>query len=285
MKKLALALVCLVSVAFFASCDPTTPANPEPAIQVLTGENYVYDGQTVDLGTEYLYGFKVSSNAETQKNLTTLRVIVTDSVTLVAKDITVDLTTLADPKNYEFIDTLVFPITRDFVGNATINATVTDEAGEINTASISLALNQPALPLIGSPLTWSRKGGNLQGNTKEEMAKVGLQWDKRDAFHANIRPASNDCKLYVVENSAEAFDAVTNTVEKAQFFHKLIEVDNAVAVDEYRRISVALPGDTDYNDILAVIDAEGNQHLVFFEKANIQTGSYGVWTTITGKIK
>ena len=53
MKKLALALVCLVSVAFFASCDPEI-TNPEPTIAVITGENYVYDGQTIDVNTDYL---------------------------------------------------------------------------------------------------------------------------------------------------------------------------------------------------------------------------------------
>ena len=40
MKKLALALVCLVSVAFFASCDPTTD-QPEPSIAILSGLEYV----------------------------------------------------------------------------------------------------------------------------------------------------------------------------------------------------------------------------------------------------
>ena len=40
MKKLALALVCLVSVAFFASCDPTVE-HPEPTIALLTGEGYI----------------------------------------------------------------------------------------------------------------------------------------------------------------------------------------------------------------------------------------------------
>ena len=64
MKKLALALMCLVSVAFFASCNKPV-ANPEPSIAAKTGENYVYDGQTVDLGQNYTLGFVAASNSQT----------------------------------------------------------------------------------------------------------------------------------------------------------------------------------------------------------------------------
>ena len=84
MKKLALALMCLVSVAFFASC--TQPVeNPEPSIAVVTGENYIYDGQTIDLGVNYNLGFRVASNSQTMKELAKFQ-LETSSVGLEEED-------------------------------------------------------------------------------------------------------------------------------------------------------------------------------------------------------
>ena len=74
MKKLALALVCLVSVAFFASCNEPV-ANPEPSIAVMTGENYIFDGQTIDLYKDYNLGFRVASNSQTQKELASFSLV------------------------------------------------------------------------------------------------------------------------------------------------------------------------------------------------------------------
>ena len=74
MKKLALALVCFVSVAFFASCTEPV-ANPEPSIAVMTGDNYIYDGQTIDLYQEYNLGFRVASNSQTLKELASFSLV------------------------------------------------------------------------------------------------------------------------------------------------------------------------------------------------------------------
>ena len=87
MKKLALALVCFASVAFFASCTKTVE-HPEPSIAVKTGELFItgsVDQPTViDLDDEsaisYKYGFHVESNAETKKALKEM-VIVMDVTT------------------------------------------------------------------------------------------------------------------------------------------------------------------------------------------------------------
>ena len=68
MKKLALALVCLVSVAFFASCTP----EGDPTIQVLNEEGYVQSGDVVDVNTDFNFGFVMASNAQTGKELTSL---------------------------------------------------------------------------------------------------------------------------------------------------------------------------------------------------------------------
>ena len=75
MKKLALALMCLVGVAFLSSCDPEEPVvqNPEPTITIMASEGFItgtVDNPTViDLYEPVAtkFGFKVESNAETNK--------------------------------------------------------------------------------------------------------------------------------------------------------------------------------------------------------------------------
>ena len=76
MKKLALALMCLVSVAFFASCDkdpiiPIDPVitHPEPSIVIIAEEGYLYDGQVIEANQVYPYGFRAASNDSTKKEL------------------------------------------------------------------------------------------------------------------------------------------------------------------------------------------------------------------------
>ena len=273
MKKLALALVCLLSVAFFASCDPEI-TNPNPSISVLSGDEYIQDNDVVDVNVPYAFGFVVASNPETNKDLASLVVKIGD-----IEWANVDLTGL---KEYTHIDTVEWGYEKEIVFTDEITAVVTDAAGKTATAVINVSVQQNEQPLVNRTIEWIRKGSNLQNNTQAEMAECGLQWLGRDAFHANIRPAAN-CKLYVIENSAATFEGITTSVEKAAYFANLIE--NGTSVEEYRNISVAVTGDKTYNDVLAVVDANGDQHLVLFEKANVQTGNFGVQTTITGQVK
>ena len=273
-----MALVCLVSVAFFASCQPEV-TNPEPSLAIMTGENYVYDGQTIDLNQDYLLGFRAASNSQTGKELASFNLVGTlfdmDGNEYYSEDTTYTIS----GSEYEYQETLNFG-TRELVGKVTFTATVIDVDGKMKSTTISLNINQPAVALEAKDITWVRRGSNSQN--ADEMAEYGLQWLARDAYHANIQPL-NGCTLYVINDNAAAFEGVTTDLEKAAYFVSLAETSRPV--DEYRNISTAIAGDSEYNDVLAVIDAEGNQHLILFAKANIQTGSFGVQTTITGQVK
>ena len=271
MKKLALALVCLVSVAFFASCQKPVE-HPEPSIAIIAQDGYVADGDTVNLSEPFVFGFNMASNTETKKELKSLELMIGTEKTTVALSGT----------SCSYSDTIAFEFsTREIVGNGTISAVVTDIDGKTASASIKLAINVENLNPVD--ITWIRRGGNCQST--EEMAQYGLKWESRDAYHANIRPLNNNCKLYVFNESAEAFNGITTKIQKAAFFNNLIET--AQPVEEYRNISVAAAGDKTYNDVLAVIDAEGNQHLILFAKAHVDIDyqSFGVQTTITGQAK
>ena len=276
MKKLALALVCLVSVAFFASCTQEI-TDPEPSIAVITGENYVYDGQTIDLGTNYQIGFRAASNSQTLKELASFNIVTKIYEMNDTEVYSEDTTIVISGTEYVFDETLSF--TRELVGKVTFTATVTDVDGKVKSAVINLSINQPAQPLEVQNITWVRRGSNSQN--AEEMAACGLKWVARDPYHANIQPLNENCKLYVVLNNAEAYNAVTTDVEKAAFFAE--QMETSTPVTEYRNISTAADGE--YNDILAVIDANGNQHLILFAKADVETGSFGTQTTIYGKVK
>ena len=271
MKKLNLVLLCLACIALLGSCKKTVE-NPEPTISVYEEEGYVKDGDVVDLNTEIQFGFVMASNAETEKELKSL------TVNAGGVQETIDLSGL---KEYTYKDAIAFTLeAKDVVAEGVITATVTDEDGETATATITLSLNEPAQALEVKNITWVRKGSNSLNAT--EMAEYGLQWLARDPYHANIRPMDG-CSLYVIENAAAAFEGVTTDVEKAAYFANLEETSRPV--EEYRNISTSIAGDTTYNDVLAVIDAQGNKHLVLFVKANIQTGDFGVQTTITGNTK
>jgi hypothetical protein len=270
MKKLALALVCLLSVAFFTSCDPTVE-NPEPSIVVLGGDNYVQDGDVIDLDVDYQFGFKMASNPETLKELAKLVVVCGETVLC---------DSVISGTEFTYQDFIYFTESKEIIGEAEIVATVTDAAGEIATASIKLSINKED-NIEATPITWIRRGANLQDNTEAEMAALGLKWTgSHKEIFATIEPLDANCKMYVFIDS-EICEEITTESEKAAFFARLVE--NTLPDENYRNITTA--HSAEYSDVLAVIDANGGQHIVHITKAEIETGNYGTQITITGEVK
>lgn len=273
MKKFALALLCIVSVAFFASCNKDDDEAGTPTINFVQGEGYISSDDTIEANTPFMVGIQAKSDESTKELLTDCHILITSGEEIWADTLISDI----NQEQYNIDFPLAFPTEGVF----TITVTVRNTAENAAECSMTITSVVTDTPLTVTDITWVRKGGNCQST--EEMAQYGLIWEGRDAFHANIRPLNNDCKLYVFSDAAEAFDAITTDIEKAAFFTSLIE--QGIPVEEYRNISVAVAGDTTYNDVLAVIDAEGNQHLILFVNANVQTGNFGVQTTITGQAK
>lgn len=272
MKKLALALVCLVSVAFLASCDPTI-TNPEPQIVAETGNGLLVNNQVVDLGVEYPYAFRAASNAQTMKPLSRMEVSCTynDQVFVIC-DTTITGT--------EFLfEGVVYFEQREIVGTAELIAKVTDAAGQTNTASIKVDLNKEETLEI-SDLEWIRNGAVVEEATATEMATLGLQWtgSYKDVM-ATIRPLT-DAKLYVLDGSV--FETVNTETEKAAFFADLQET--GTTVESYRNITTN--NSADYDDVLAVIAPDGFKYLIHITHAKIESlGSFGTKITITGQFK
>ena len=163
MKKLALALVCLVSVAFFASCDPTTD-QPEPSIAILSGLEYVngtVDNPQIipmDDNVDWKFGFHVESNAVTKVELKSLKVTwdyIMEDGQLGSWEETVDLT---GKTSYDYEDK-VFSESKVIIFENTVRATVTDANGQVNTAALAYKIDMEDMPLDTYSFTWVRDGG------------------------------------------------------------------------------------------------------------------------------
>ncbi len=269
MKKLALALVCIASLAFFASCNK----EGQPTIQVYNGEDgYVLATDTVNVNTEVNFGFVVASSATTNKELVSL-VVKVDDTEWANKDLT-------GMTEYTYTDKVKYDYDRDeIVGTSVITATVTDAAGQVATATITLTLNNPDQPLISKTVEWIRKGANLVGITEAEMREIGLQWtgSYKDIM-ATIKPLDG-AQLYVC--SGDDYNGIATMSDKNAYFTNLAET--GTAVESYRNITTN--NSSDYNDMLAVVYGQ-KLTLVRINHAQIDNlGSVGTQITITGEMK
>ena len=266
MKKLAFALVCVASLAFFASCVK----EGQPTIQVLNQEGYVQNGATVEMNEQVDFGFVVASSAVTNKELTSL-VVDIDGVEWANVDLT-------GKTEYTYTDYVTYEPEREIVGTSVITAIVTDAAGQTATASITLNLNEEQ-PIISSTFNWVRRGANLE--CEAAMASVGLTWpyNLKEAF-VHIKPMTG-CSMYIIENGDE-FDEIATLSDKEAFFADLRE--NGTTADVYKEISAW--SSKDYNTMLAVIDATGEKHLVHFTRATVESaGAAGALITLIGEMK
>ena len=250
-----MALVCLVSVAFFASCDPDPViTNPEPAISVLEAEGYIQDGDVIDLDVDFLYGFRCASNAETQEELARLVIICTSED--MEEDVLLCDTAISGT---EFVyEGSLYIEAKEIIGEAEIIATVTDAAGKFNKASIKFSVNYDDT-LVPHAFKWTREGSN----PGEGLAEVGLKWEKnlKEVF-AVIEPVE-DAVLYSVP--VEKWDEITTETELDALFS---DGGGAEVIKDYRGVS-AWTSHT-YNDVIATY-YEGFYYLIHITKATVST--------------
>ena len=281
MKKLALALVCFASVAFFASCQPE---NPEPTIAVMSGENYVTgtveNPTIIDLNDpdaiNLKYGFHVESNAQTKKELASLKLsfeeIYSDGT--YTFDTTIDLTGMT---SYDFSDFLFDQEERNIIAEATIKAVVTDVNNQTNTATIAMKLDQTAVELVEEDITWVKTGHEVQ-----DLSDYGLIWKPLNfkSPFTHIVPAEG-CTLFLVENGDEDYANIVTDVDLASYYTNLTEISSPI--EDYNKIDCN--NSANYHDLLIVMDANDELHAININRAEITTPSAGTRITITGKAK
>ena len=284
MKKLALALVCMFSVAFFASCTKTIE-NPEPSITVMKGDYYITgtaeNPTIIDFNDEnadnYKYGFHVEPNAETKKALSSLIVTwewVDEDGGIDSFCDTIDLTGEA---TYDFIDYVFEQDKAIFtILDMTVTAVVIDVDNQRNTATLAYKIQLEETPLISHTIEWVRRGQTVL--SADEMAQYGLQWTGTyKAPFATIKPLDG-AQLYVCDGAD--FDDIIYESDKNVYFTNLAA--ESTPVEYYRNIDAN--EDSDYNDMLAVIYGD-EYYLIHITYADIETGAYGTQITITGAAK
>lgn len=276
MKKLALALVCFASVAFIASCTPEI-TNPEPSIAVKTGENYVYDGQTVDLGQNYTLGFRAASNSQTMKELATFKLNVKFTTLDDTETKSYDSIINVSGTEYTFEQVLNFGLTnneesRELVAKAIFTATITDVDGKMNSTTINLNINQPAVDLVTKDFTWVRQGGN----PGEGLAEYGLEWtNNAKEVHAVIKPVAG-AEMYMI--LPEDWAAVKTDVDKAAFFS-----DGVYSViSDFQGVSAW--NSNDYNFVIGT-RYNGEYHMIHITHGEVLSATSGTTITITGQSK
>jgi hypothetical protein len=86
MKKSTLALFCLIGIAFIGGCkkevkpdEPETPVTPDttkPYLSIINEEGYIANGDMVQCGISYNFGFIARSNSQTNAELSSLIIMV-----------------------------------------------------------------------------------------------------------------------------------------------------------------------------------------------------------------
>lgn len=247
-----MALVCLVSVAFFASCDPKPVIeHPEPAISVLETEGFIQNGDVLELNTVYNFGFRCTSNAETQADLARLVITVDDGIWC---------DSVISGTEFVYSDELIWelPEEKEIIGSSEIIATVTDVDGKTNKAIIKVDINQED-NLVSTPFTWVRANG-ADGVGLDE---VGLKWTRnvdREVF-AVIEPVDG-ATLYSIPS--EKWDEVTTEAELAALFS---DGGVATAIKDYRGVSCA--ASHTYDDVIATY-YEGYYYLIHITKCTVE---------------
>jgi hypothetical protein len=277
MKKLALALMCLVSVAFFASCNEIIE-NPEPSIQVYVEDGYVTDGQSFDYVGDTIFvdfGFVMASNTQTNKKLASL-VVKVDDVEWANKDLT-------GQTSYTYKDEVAYIFTREeVIGTSIITAVVTDEAGNTNTSAINITFNQGAQELVATPIEWVKLG-----HTVQDLSEYGLEWkttNYKEPF-THIFPAEG-CMLFACSGYGDDFETIKTDLDLAAYFNNLAEMSvypETINTTEYNKIDCN-PANKDYNDLLITKDNEGNFHAILIKNAKV-TYTTATQITITGQAK
>ena len=263
MKKLALALLCLVSVAFFASCTKEIE-NPEPSIAVFAGgHDYLYDGKVVDVNVEYPFAFKAASNAETQKDLASFKIYIDNEL---------QLDSVISGKEFEFTGIFSYDFRDNIIDETAIKAVVTDVAGKMNSVTINLQINQPEEPLVVFDFDWFR-----QGNTQTGLEEYGLYWERNvKSPFAQIKPMDG-VVLYKFESNV--WEQVVYGTQKEAVF-----ADGAITAAVYNNVDVNQNGT--YNDVIGTRMPDGTLNLILVEMCRI--GAYepaGTPIHIYGKAK
>lgn len=146
MKKILLALSCLLTTVFFASCTQEQIDDfleKKPNVEFIEAEGYISSNVSVLAGTELMFQIKASPNSGSNSPLAHINFAVTDIHGQTVKDVN---PSIEDPTG-ETIFTESF--TTEKASTYVITVTVTDEAGKANVAEVTATYMDPVIAEIG----------------------------------------------------------------------------------------------------------------------------------------
>lgn len=263
MKKLALALVCLVSVAFFASCQKEAGI---PSINFVAGEGYTSTDVTVDTSSLVKIGIQASSNPTTLEPLTKLYIQILNQDGERVGDTLIE--NINQNQYYcEFADK--YP-----VGAWTIIATVHNSKDMTNECRIEITSIITDTPLIASTFTWNRHGGEQATG----LEQFGLEWTSngKEDF-AKITPLEG---VTLYEFNAEDWENINTVNQKNILFSLAMESGNEITL--FNKVSAWTTHD--YNYVIGTVMPDGTTHLMHITKGEVSTFK-GTDITITGEAK
>ena len=267
MKKLALALVCLLGVAFLTSCDPKNVVeNPEPSITFMTGDTYIQDGDVLDYYGVYQFGVRAASNPETLEDLA--RLIISYNSEDVEEPIAL-IDTLISGKEFSFEDYIYFADEKTIIASFELIAEVIDVAGEKKSISMKCDVDWDDT-LEATPFEWRRDDGGAGTG----LEKFGLKWttNVNDKSHAVIEPLE-DATLMVFD--PDDWKNVNTVTEKVNLF-----TEHSIAITQYESISTSASSDYDL-----VIGTIYNEETYLIHITHCDVYKRGWHFVITGEAK
>ena len=85
-SSITIFMLCLASIALLAGCKkevkpdepetPVTPDNTKPSLDIISQEGYIANGDTLQCGISYNFGFIAQSNSQTNAELSSLIILV-----------------------------------------------------------------------------------------------------------------------------------------------------------------------------------------------------------------
>lgn len=268
MKKLVLALVCMVSVAFFASCQKPVE-HPEPTVGFVAEEGYISSDAELTTADTALFIIQANSNTQTNKLLKSFRFVVfyDDERGTVVDTLISDI----NLNRYEFCVGYIFD-----EGSYTVSATVIDADGYSDNCSLNIEVENAATELVAEDFQWFRHGSHAA----EGLEAYGLQWtsNTKEVF-ANICPMEG---VILYEFDASVWDETVLDTDKNALFAEAIET--GLAINKFNKVS-AWTAHNDYNYVIGTVMANGEYHLMHITRSTIESSAAGADITIFGQAK
>lgn len=172
MKKLSLALACVIGMMFFASCDPNAINDileQKPTVEFVSGDNLVSDFSGFWVNTELHFQFKLAPNATSKSPITSFHFAIHDmNGQLIMSD--EDATKITNPDGETIIEEV---FVKDVPSTYTVKVSVKDAAGKESTAGFAVDYVLPIVSVLGT------YQGNvvLAGHVKTDKAVAGYSLD------------------------------------------------------------------------------------------------------------